>query len=274
MRDDQKGKNTLNSDCGCGGAQSGDDDSVDTSRRRFATATMAAPIVSTLISRPVWGMSCQPTGMLSGDLSHPHDDQCTGGCTPGYWKNNVEVWDDTHVFMLPDGTSLSSGQCDTTEMTGSGKCKQWDSSSGTLWMAVFGFPASIADAGDPPISSPTLLEVMLYHNLTGWEGTYENHVVAALLNYFYKNEDVTTFICLVKYYGGVVDNCNGVAPTMTKQEFFNKLVEMNESGCFMDAFGYCSDDVFVTKENKCIPACPDGCKYDQKELKCVAKNSI
>jgi len=61
------------------------------SRRSFLTkAVVAAPILSSLASKPVWAIEqCTISGMLSGNLS-THDETCNfGGLSPGYWKNHT-----------------------------------------------------------------------------------------------------------------------------------------------------------------------------------------
>lgn len=59
-------------------------------RRRALRAGIAVtPVVMTVASRPVLGAAaCQsPSGMLSGNLSHPATGGVCAGRTPGYWKN-------------------------------------------------------------------------------------------------------------------------------------------------------------------------------------------
>lgn len=71
---------------------------VSMSRRRFARAGAAAPVVlGSLVSKPVLAgeveriYHCTISGQLSGNLSaHPNQIDCkTIGRSPGYWKNHL-----------------------------------------------------------------------------------------------------------------------------------------------------------------------------------------
>lgn len=58
------------------------DEVVDVKRRSFTKAGIAAPVVMTLASRPVFGAQCL-SNMLSGNLSnHGHRSECAGGVSP------------------------------------------------------------------------------------------------------------------------------------------------------------------------------------------------
>lgn len=55
---------------------------VDDKRRSFTKAGIAAPVIMTLASRPVFGAQCM-SAMMSGNLSnHEHDSECAGGMSP------------------------------------------------------------------------------------------------------------------------------------------------------------------------------------------------
>ena len=71
---------------------------VDETRRRFAKAGLAAPVILTLASRSVWastapgaGGACTPSALASAThVSHRPDEdpeECLFGCSPGFWKN-------------------------------------------------------------------------------------------------------------------------------------------------------------------------------------------
>lgn len=69
---------------------------VDKSRRSFAKAGMAAPVIMTMASRPVFGAQCL-SDMLSTTQSHAPTSNCWGGLSPGFWRN-------------PGGTVNATGQ--------------------------------------------------------------------------------------------------------------------------------------------------------------------
>jgi len=136
------------------------------SRRRFGKAGLAAPVMMTLASRPVWGTSqlCSLSGdIFSGNISD-HDHTCSEGfgCTPGFWRNNTDAW---------PPTGFSPGRClERHELDGT--CKTWDAfGEGTLFADVFGFA---------PLCAPgyaTLMEV-----LQTCSGRLDWHATGAALN--------------------------------------------------------------------------------------------
>jgi hypothetical protein len=64
----------------------------DTDRRCFIKkAIVAAPIILTVTSRPVWARNCTASGLLSGNLSDNEGPPC-GGCPPDYWKEHAGDW--------------------------------------------------------------------------------------------------------------------------------------------------------------------------------------
>jgi hypothetical protein len=107
----------------------------DPSRRRFARAGAAAPVVlGSLISKPVLAVTakqmyhCTTSGKMSGNLSsHPHTMDCrTLGRSPGYWKNNGP-W--------PTGTikgTLNSGMCTQSGTTTGTRFNGFSSGSAVL----------------------------------------------------------------------------------------------------------------------------------------------
>ena len=244
MSDDLQKENTQ--DCGCSRAKEYSSAAVDTSRRRFAAATMATPIVTSLISRPVWATACSISGALSGNLSGHDHEECEGrGCTPGFWKTHPEIW------CNDCGGLFTSGSC-VGDIYQGNNCVTWDPTGGTLWSDVF--PAIAPAIG----GNPTLLEVMLMHNLAGDEGTFQNHVVASLLNAFYGPDiygsTVQQVIDFVNqaYMDGTWHDPDGA---------FDVLVKMNESDdCFLNAHG--NYDFIncalgnVVVEGQCIPLEP------------------
>ncbi|MFT6285184.1 MAG: hypothetical protein ACJAXM_001666 [Arenicella sp.] len=65
------------------------------SRRSLLKKTgMLAPVVLSVTSRPVWAAGCSISGEMSGNLSNPSRNDCTGQATaksPGYWHKWLEI---------------------------------------------------------------------------------------------------------------------------------------------------------------------------------------
>ena len=59
---------------------------VSESRRRFTRLGVGAPVILSLVSKPVLGAQCL-SNMLSGNLSDPDRGACSRGWSPGAWKN-------------------------------------------------------------------------------------------------------------------------------------------------------------------------------------------
>ncbi len=60
---------------------------ISTARRRFSRLGIGtAPIVISLVSKPVLGAQCL-SNMLSGNLSDPNRGHCSKGASPGAWGN-------------------------------------------------------------------------------------------------------------------------------------------------------------------------------------------
>jgi hypothetical protein len=62
-------------------------------RRRFLQGGLAAaPVLMTLVSRPVLAQQCAtPSGFISGNASRPGEQACTGH-GPDWWLNNLSAW--------------------------------------------------------------------------------------------------------------------------------------------------------------------------------------
>ena len=69
-----------------------------TGRRRLLQAGIsAAPVVMTIVSRPVLadgqpGACTAPSGFVSINQSNPRGGGLCAGRTPGYWKNHTSAW--------------------------------------------------------------------------------------------------------------------------------------------------------------------------------------
>lgn len=235
---------------------SGDSKASGISRRDLAKVGASAPILLSLFSRPAWGVACSPSSLASGNASGRHQEDCDGnGCTPGFWKNNLLAW---------QGTGISPGICVGWK---NGRCKEWSTKDATIFEDVFGFPPSISGGSTTSIS---LLDVMLDHEQSGSVGTYENHLVAALLN-----AAKAPYI-----YGATVDEIVELARSVnfgtpyqgysvTRQELFDLVVRMNEAGsCFLNAHGQCGPG-YVEYEGQCIPCCRDGWRFDVSSGQCI-----
>ncbi len=63
------------------------------SRRRFTQASMIAPVMMSIASRPVLGQGnqCTTSGLESGNHSGVDEVTCEG-CSPGYWMNHPQSW--------------------------------------------------------------------------------------------------------------------------------------------------------------------------------------
>jgi hypothetical protein len=65
-----------------------------TSRRRFGKAGLAAPVIMTLASRPVWavGRQCTVSALASANPSKPVDESTCQACSPSYWHQSNACW--------------------------------------------------------------------------------------------------------------------------------------------------------------------------------------
>lgn len=225
------------------------------SRRDVAKAGVAAPLLMSMFSRPAWGGGvCSVSSLASGNASGRHDDGCTGnGCTPGFWKNNLIAW---------QGTGYSPG----SKVKRKGKStREWTTGNATPFSIVFGFEPGIG-GGD----STTLLDVLLEHELRGSTGTYENHLVAALLNAA-KAPAIfgATVVQIVELAQAVRMGAPYQGRIIDERECFELLVKMNEAGdCFLNAHGQCAPG-YVEYEGTCIPSCKYGERYDVNSNTCV-----
>ena len=220
--------------------------SVDQGRRRFAKAGVAAPVLMSVFSRPVWSFECTISGLNSGNVSdHPHDD-CEGvGCTPGFWAQNLSAW---------GCTGLSPGECaDGSSASGSG-CKEWSMEGATSFQSVFGFPP-------PEVGATSLLGVMLNHEVLGSEGTYYFHLIAALLNSLCSTAYGATPADVIELAHNVEDNKYDGGSRYYYLNVSETLDYMNNRGCFLNSHGICKEK-YVIPEDRCIPVCESGYYFD------------
>lgn len=248
---------------------------TDERRRQLAKAALAAPIITSLISRPVWGAgaACSLSGMQSGNASGNDHSECTGsGCTPGYWKDNLGSW------LL--NTPYSPGYCITFDNTNNEKaitCKEWNFGTGTTFLDAFG----VSSYSDTDLVNNTLLQILKFAEYDGATISLGNihaieaHFVAALLNSAAQPEIYGATQADIIY--AVVDAySNGDEAIET---LFDTLVKMNEAGsetshCIFNSKGFCDDDNEVSNGEECIIACDGNELYDYCKKACVLKGDI
>jgi len=171
---------------------------VDGKRRSFAKAGIAAPVIMTLASRPVFGAQCL-SNIMSGNLSNPGSGSCVLGNSPGGWGQpggktrddfSFTTWtgytlsSQKHEYQWPTGHIygyLSSAEADDPRGGGVGN-QCGDYTGGTLYSAVFGH-----EPLDSTFSGKSMREILCDGN-----GSEDWHLVAAMLNaHHYENYILT-----------------------------------------------------------------------------------
>lgn len=80
-------------------------------RRLLKGAAAVTPVILTVASRPALGAICTPSGFISGNLSHTHEEDYCYGRSPGYWKNrNPEPetrWTDVFCCLWRDNAGIT-----------------------------------------------------------------------------------------------------------------------------------------------------------------------
>jgi hypothetical protein len=143
---------------------------VDKSRRRAIGAGIAAPVIMTLASKPVFAFQGL-SNMLSGNTSHAVVNNRFGGMSPGFWKalpgNTPAPFNDTGSAAW-NLTGYTYGT-----LKAGGKRNKWeDFTGGTLYSTVFG-------SGYP---GESLREVLNQHESDVINGVKPFHFIAGLLN--------------------------------------------------------------------------------------------
>lgn len=230
---------------------------INKGRRRLSKAALATPVIASLAARPA--MACSVSGFISGNASPGRKPPtCEGyGCTPGFWKNNPEVWPRTGIY--------SAGHCD--EYLNSGNCKEWTIGGTTL--------GDILTCTNPFLvgSSNYLLDILLKGVGNGNQITsgYADvcHYIAAILN----------AASTPAYGSSVAEVQQGLckAAEMGKVNYYTTvlLAKLNERGCVYDAHGECEKGFVLNNATprQCIPACPVGYEFDPVSVKCVPKTT-
>lgn len=231
-------------------------------RRRLGKAALATPVLASLAARPA--MACSISGFLSGNTSPGRTPPSCGGygCTPGFWKNNPQVWTKSGLYGYNAGgcsNDSSFSTCNATWMIGGTKL-------GDILPADCYNDAVLAFSS---VATPDkyMLEVFL-DGLRGGNVTsnyaFVCHYMAAILNAATGSAS----------YGSTVEEvksglCKAIELGKT-EEYKNILAGLNERGCMFDAHGNCADG-FVSGGDPltCIPACKNGYIYDQVAKACV-----
>ena len=138
----------------------------DRNRRRLVRGGLgAAPLLMTLVSRPVLGevtcLSC--SAHLSGPTSHPHEQQVCSGGSPNYWSQNLNEWPSPYQATTDAEASAALGSSSTLFAT--------TANTATLFAATF------SPSPYPP--ETTYLAVL---NMSGPSNEVARHLVAAQLN--------------------------------------------------------------------------------------------
>lgn len=138
----------------------------DKNRRRLVGGGLgAAPLLMTLVSRPVLGQeTClSASAHLSGPTSHPHEQQVCSGGSPTYWSQNLDEWPSPYQATTDAEASAALGSSSTLLAT--------TANTATLFAATF------SPSPYPP--ETTYLAVL---NMSGPSNDVARHLVAAQLN--------------------------------------------------------------------------------------------
>ncbi|MEW5769106.1 MAG: hypothetical protein AB1831_01960 [Pseudomonadota bacterium] len=224
---------------------------VNQGRRRLSKVALATPVVASLAARPA--LACSVSGFMSGNTSPGHKDpRCEGyGCTPGFWKNNPEVW--------ALRTSYSAGTC--KKANPSGNCQEWEIGGTKL-----GDILTCANPFTQVSSSDYLLAIFTKGLDNGGNPTTDYadvcHYIAAILNAAASEASYGSSVAEVQ-----AALCKAV--TEGKVNYFTTtlLAGLNERGCMFDAHGNCETN-FVLSGGTCIPACPTGQSWDATTMSC------
>lgn len=231
------------------------DQPVNVGRRRLSKAALATSVVATLAARPA--LACSISGFMSGNASPGRTDpRCEGyGCTPGFWKNNPEVW-------ALRATPYNAGSC--SQANPSGNCQSWVIGGTKL----SGILAGCANPFTQVSSDDFLLDIMIKGTGNGGKLTTEYadvcHYIAAILNAASSS---------VSYGSTVAEVQAGLCKAITdnKVNYFTTtlLAGLNERGCVFDAHGDCeSSFVLDSGTSQCIPACKPGYTFNPATIQC------
>ncbi|MYM62016.1 hypothetical protein [Pseudomaricurvus sp. HS19] len=241
------------------------------SRRNLAAAGASASVMMSLFSRPVFGSSiCSVSGLTSGNVSG-HEHECSGqGCTPGYYKNNIDGW--------PPGYNPG-----TPVLKSSGKIDFYSAEGGTTFIGTFMFEPAIAGV-EPFSSSPypvTLWQVLNEHSAGNGQqdygslGTFHFHLVAALFNAEHAPTLYGATPDQVKALALAVNSGEGeyMGKTITRAEVAELFATLNERGdCFFNAHGEVEKGYTIV-DGEVVAYCEAGYYYDRDKMMCVKEGS-
>jgi len=241
---------------------------TDQTRRTLTKAALTLPITASLAPRAAFG--CSVSGFLSGNVSENHGPHtCEGnGCTPGFWKNNVEAWP-LHSF--------SPGVCgtyNTNEGNGQVTCSQWNPSITGGATAISSMaPESCADDFASFVGgygydylTTSIMEILLKEvKGSGNTNSILAHYIAAILNSASSQIVYGTSIAEIKEAF-----CKAYSENKL-EEFKDILDVLNNRGCFLDAHGNCEEG-FVLYDRACIPA--STCTQTDSNGECVSIDPI
>jgi len=201
---------------------------VDKSKRKFSKAGLAAPVIMTLASKPVFAMQGL-SNMISGNTSHAVLDNRTGGMSPGFWKKLVgrtDCYDDSADDAW-DLTGFDYG-------THIGGNHNWDNyTGGSNRTNTPAIPPSIM-----PNDTQSLREVLNLYN-----GDDYFHLIAGFLNAHYfqakagSAEDTLYFMSVPQFLDML-----GKADSFFDQFGYSSLRHMVESNYHNVGTGICSVD--------------------------------
>ncbi|MFT7005556.1 MAG: hypothetical protein ACJAXJ_000054 [Colwellia sp.] len=124
---------------------------TNTRRQFFKKAAIGSALLTTVSSRPVWAVGCTVSGNMSGNLSNPDRDDCTGkatGKSPGWWgkfKKPYKYFSDNPSLLFAD-------------VTDDDKQKYFGNGLGSKKAALYNFAYAAMKANDIAASN----------NLSGW----------------------------------------------------------------------------------------------------------
>jgi len=159
------------------------EEGVDLSRRKLAKVGVAAPVIMTLASKPVFGAQCL-SQMMSGNASQDVGD---GSCSLG-WGDGGAWKDPTTKSKWADALGMTVAQAYGTQVSGNDNpsCVQFE--GGALFSAFF----------DGAITAEPMREVLCKNNLAVESVRGSGHLaqrqnwIAAYLNSGYSTDYVLT----------------------------------------------------------------------------------
>ena len=208
----------------------GPDQDVDLSRRKLAKIGVAAPVIMTLASRPVFGAQCL-SQMMSGNASADVNGSCNLGNSPGglsklqggtvvsgvsvkkaWQKAGLEYavkykaatsYYDAFDNISYDDTNSQKGRNKRRLKLPGDKNKAEDYIGGTL-VSQLPFTTTYPYSNDPPIR-------LVLNNSNGYKDPELRHVLAAYINAFFVPNYVLTPDQVIGLYHGDIPIPGGLS---------------------------------------------------------------